>query len=50
METFFPESHPATSLNKDINETFLPTDNMVIAINGRGESIFKKKRSILLKN
>ena len=43
METFFPESHPATSLNKDINETFLPTDNMVIAINGRGESIFKKE-------
>ena len=23
METFFPESHPATSLNKDINELSL---------------------------
>ena len=42
METFFPENHPATALNTDIDETFLPTDNMVIAINGKGESIFKK--------
>ena len=43
METFFPESHPATALNADIDDTFLPTDNIVIAINGRGESIFKKE-------
>ena len=43
METFFPENHPATALNTDIDETFLPTDNMVIAINGKGESIFKKE-------
>ena len=41
METFFPESHPATALNADIDDTFLPTDNIVIAINGKGESIFK---------
>jgi hypothetical protein len=43
METFFPENHPATALNTDIDETFLPTDNMVIAINGKGKSIFEKE-------
>ena len=43
METFFPEGHPSTILNTEIDEIFLPTDSLVIAINGRGETIFKKQ-------
>jgi predicted RND superfamily exporter protein len=50
METFFPESHPATALNSEIDETFLPTDNMVIAINGKGESIFNRDTLNLIEN
>ena len=50
METFFPESHPATALNAEIDETFLPTDNMVIAINGKGESIFNRDTLNLIEN
>ena len=48
METFFPESHPATALNAEIDETFLPTDNMVIAINGKGESIFNRDYPVIM--
>mgnify|MGYP001281947330 FL=1 len=43
LESFFPENHPATQLNNEIDETFIPTDNIIIAIDGRGTSIFKKR-------
>ena len=35
LESFFPENHPATQLNNEIDETFIPTDNIIIAIDGR---------------
>ena len=43
LETFFPEGHPATELKHDIDDTFLPTDSLIIAISGGKETIFKKQ-------
>ena len=43
MDTFFPQSHPATSLNTLIDETFIPTDNIIIAVNSKNDSIFTKE-------
>ena len=43
LETFFPEGHPATELKHDIDDTFLPTDSLIIAISGGNETIFKKQ-------
>ena len=35
-------------LNDEIDETFIPTDNIIIAIDGRGSSIFNKKTLSLI--
>ena len=43
LETFFPKGHPATELMEDIDDTFLPTDSLIIAISGGKETIFKKE-------
>ena len=43
LETFFPENHPATQLSNEIDETFIPTDNIIIAIDGKGSSIFNQR-------
>ena len=43
MERFFPQGHAATSLSYEIDETFIRTDNLVIAINAKNNSIFTKK-------
>ena len=43
LETFFPKGHPATELKEDIDDTFLPTDSLIIAISGGKETIFKKE-------
>ena len=48
FDTFFPENHPATELNDEIDETFIPTDNIIIAIDGRGSSIFNQKTLSLI--
>ena len=50
MDTFFPESHPATSLNSEIDETFIPTDNIIIAINSKENSIFSKETLSVIEN
>ena len=48
FDTFFPENHPATELNDEIDETFIPTDNIIIAVDGRGSSIFNQKTLSLI--
>ena len=48
FDTFFPENHPATVLNDEIDETFIPTDNIIIAVDGRGSSIFNQKTLSLI--
>jgi len=50
MERFFPKGHPATSLSYEIDETFIRTDNLVIAINAKNNSIFTKKTLSLIEN
>mgnify|MGYP001381706346 CR=1 FL=1 len=48
MDRFFPSDHFATSLNKEIDETFIRTDNIVIAINAKNNSIFSKRTLALI--
>ena len=50
MERFFPKGHPATSLSYEIDETFIRTDNLVIAINAKNNSIFTKKTLSLIES
>ena len=50
MERFFPKGHPATSLSYEIDETFIRTDNLVIAINAKNNSIFTKKTLSLIED
>ncbi len=50
MERFFPKGHPATSLSYEIDETFIRTDNLVIAINAKKNSIFTKKTLSLIES
>tara|TARA_B100000131_G_scaffold39445_1_gene35685 strand:+ start:2781 stop:5081 length:2301 start_codon:yes stop_codon:yes gene_type:complete len=50
MERFFPKGHSATSLSYEIDETFIRTDNIVIAINAKNNSIFTKKTLSLIES
>ncbi len=50
MERFFPKGHAATSLTYEIDETFIRTDNLVIAINAKNNSIFTKKTLSLIES
>ncbi len=50
MERFFPKGHAATSLSYEIDETFIRTDNLVIAINAKNNSIFTKKTLSLIES
>ena len=50
MERFFPQGHAATSLSYEIDETFIRTDNLVIAINAKNNSIFTKKTLSLIES
>ena len=50
MERFFPKGHSATSLSYEIDETFIRTDNIVIAINSKNNSIFTKKTLSLIES
>ena len=50
MERFFPTDHFATSLSNEIDDTFIRTDNIVIAINAKKDSIFSKRTLSLIEN
>ena len=50
MERFFPRGHAATSLSYEIDETFIRTDNLVIAINAKNNSIFTKRTLSLIES
>ena len=50
MERFFPTDHFATSLSNEIDDTFIRTDNIVIAINAKKDSIFSKRTLSLIES
>ena len=50
MERFFPRGHAATSLSYEIDETFIRTDNLLIAINAKNNSIFTKRTLSLIES
>ena len=43
LETYFPEGHPAVLRYNEIDDMFVPTDNLIIAVHSKEESLFNKE-------
>ena len=42
LETYFPEGHPAVLRYNEIDDMFVPTDNLIIAVHSK-ENLFNKE-------
>ena len=43
LETYFPEGHPAVLRYNEIDDMFVPTDNLIIAVHSNEETLFNKE-------
>ena len=43
LETYFPEGHPAVLRYNEIDDMFIPTDNLIIAVHSKEETLFNKE-------
>ena len=43
LETYFPEGHPAVLRYNEIDDMFVPTDNLIIAVHSKEETLFNKE-------
>ena len=42
LETYFPEGHPAVIRYNEIDDMFIPTDNLIIAVHSEEGTLFEK--------
>ena len=43
LETYFPEGHPAVLRYNEIDDMFVPTDNLIIAVHSKEKTLFNKE-------